>query len=630
MAISYYPISDIQIHSVLTLYGKYNIPVYTVAQLQSTADLEAYRAAGYNNYWYYGQIGSDAPANLVRGDYTAIMADILNGINDTPYGTTNKNVVTTIIDTQIPWGENTGALLYEVTQRKDLVSFDYKCSTRYPYRSDSEFISASGGKTTGGVDPSPLFGTPGNSNGILFITFIEDGIRYYARIPMIIKIINLESQSYPIQLMGHNTNQQSNPISFFGMRAGYPVTLDAIASGTATDTPVPVNPYEPIDPSGPGGGGGTFDFESDPVPLPSLPSISSADTGFTRIFNPTLAQVRALANYMWTDESFFSTAWNRVKQVFENPMSAIIAFNLVPVPVPDGGNVPFKLMYIDTGVTMNTAANQFVDVDCGTLEVEKVYGSALDYSPYTKVSCFLPFVGTVTLSTDDIMGHTLQVKYRVDICSGACVAVILVDGTVMYQFTGHCAINIPMNSADFSSYISALTAAAKIALGAASGAGLIGAAADVPEVTQTTGQTTIRTTARNPETGRQIVTSTQTIENQSEESTTKASHDGLVPANVANTVGSVMGSKPHIERSGSFTGNSGYLGVRRPYLIIERPNLCMPANYQALNGFPSMMTLSLSSCKGFTRVQQVKLTNCTATNPEQAEILEFLKAGVYL
>lgn len=396
------------------------------------------------------------------------------------------------------------------------------------------------------------------------------------------------------------------------------------------DPDSPTNPYLPIIPSGPSEGEGTFDFDSDPVPLPPIPTLSSSNTGFTRIFNPTLSQVQALANYLWTDESFFKTVWNQIKQVFDNPISAIIAFNLVPVAVPDAGNVEFKLMYIPTGVTMNVAASQFVDVDCGTLTVERVYGSALDYSPYTKISCFLPFVGTVTLNTDEVMNRTLQVKYRVDICSGACVAIILVDGTVMYQFTGHCAINIPMNGADFSTYVSALTAAAKIGLGAATGAGLIGAAAGVPEVTQTTSQTSTRKTERNPETGRQITSWTKDVQRNVEETVTKASHDGLTPANVANTVGSVMGSKPYIERSGSFTGNSGYLGVRRPYLIIERPNLCMPANFQSLNGFPAMMTLPLSSCKGFTRVQQVQLTKCTATNPEQAEILEFLKAGVYL
>lgn len=423
--------------------------------------------------------------------------------------------------------------------------------------------------------------------------------------------------------------------SFLKIEKPNTTQLNAIISMFTSDTepvdpPRPVNPYDPIDPSGPGGGDGTFDFDSDPVPLPPIPTLSSSNTGFTRIFNPTLSQVKQLANYLWTDESFLKTVWNQIKQVFDNPISAIIAFNLVPVSVPDAGNVEFKLMYIPTGVTMNVAASQFVDVDCGTLTVERVYGSALDYSPYTKISCFLPFVGTVTLNTDEVMNRTLQVKYRVDICSGACVAVILVDGTVMYQFTGHCAINIPMNGADFSTYVSALTAAAKIGLGAATGAGLIGAAAGVPEVTQTTSQTSTRKTERNPETGRQITSWTKDVQRNVEETVTKASHDGLTPANVANTVGSVMGSKPYIERSGSFTGNSGYLGVRRPYLIIERPNLCMPANFQSLNGFPAMMTLPLSSCKGFTRVQQVQLTKCTATNPEQAEILEFLKAGVYL
>lgn len=406
--------------------------------------------------------------------------------------------------------------------------------------------------------------------------------------------------------------------------------------------PPPDNPYEPGGPSGPTDPDlppGTFDDESDPIPDSPLPSLSAANTGFTRIYNPTLSQVQTLARYLWTDESVIQTIWNHIKQFFENPMEAIIGFNLVPVPVPDGGTENFALMYIDTGVSMTVAANQFVDLDCGTVELKRYYGSALDQSPYTKVSCFLPYIGTVNLNTDEVMGTTLQVKYRVDIVSGSCVAKIFVDGNCLYQYSGHCAITIPISSADFSSYVSAAISVGKLAAAAITAGAGAAMAAGVAEASQQTNQvvttTQVTNTARNPSTGRQITTGTtttvQTRESPADQSSTQASFSGLSPQNVANTVGTIMSSKPHIEHSGSFSGNSGYLGVRRPFLIIERPNMCMPANYQALNGFPAMITMELSTCKGFTRVQQVQLTGMgRATNPEQAEILELLKSGVIL
>lgn len=408
------------------------------------------------------------------------------------------------------------------------------------------------------------------------------------------------------------------------------------------DANIPDNPYEPGGPSGPTDPAlppGTFDDESDTIPDSPLPTLSAANTGFTRIYNPTLSQVQSLARYLWTDESVIETIWNHIKQFFENPMEAIIGFNLVPVPVPDGGTENFALMYIDTGVSMTVAANQFVDLDCGTVELKRYYGSALDQSPYTKVSCFLPYIGTVNLNTDEVMGTTLQVKYRVDIVSGSCVAKIFVDGNCLYQYSGHCAITIPISSADFSSYVSAAISVGKLAAAAITAGAGAAMAAGVTDASQQTNQvvttTQVTNTSRNPSTGRQITTGTtttvQTRESPADQSSTQASFSGLSPQNVSNTVGTIMSSKPHIEHSGSFSGNSGYLGVRRPFLIIERPNMCMPANYQALNGFPAMITMELSTCKGFTRVQQVQLTGMgRATNPEQAEIMELLKSGVVL
>lgn len=455
---------------------------------------------------------------------------------------------------------------------------------------------------------SPCFGYDGtvesltNPNNYKYVSVGETSDEYYY-------LNQITSESF-------TTSQQNQLANFF---------TQLFSEYTNPDYSTPNNPYEPLDPSGPGGGSGTFDGDSDTIAIPSLPTLSSADTGFTRIYNPTLSQVQDLAQYLWTEESVIETIWNHIKQFFENPMEAMIGFNLVPVPVPDGGTETLKILYIDTGVTMNTAASQFVDVDCGSLTIGEYYGSALDYSPYTKVSCFLPFIGTVTLNVDEVMGRTLSITYRVDICSGSCVAYITVDGNAIYQYSGHCAINIPFSAADFSSYVSAMMSVAKLA-GAGIVSGAAGVAAEAGEIaaTQETGNTSTSTKSG----GKDIESGVDIPQNES--TNTKASFDGISANVVINTVAQVMGSKPYIEHSGSFSGNSGYLGVRRPFVIIERPRACMPLTYQSLNGYPCMMSLSLGDCSGFTRVQQVRLSGCKATNPEQAEILKLLKGGVVL
>ena len=392
----------------------------------------------------------------------------------------------------------------------------------------------------------------------------------------------------------------------------------------------PIDPYGPGGHSTTGGGGGTFDLDSDVIGLPPLPTLSFAATGFTRIYNPTLAQLNSLANYLWTDQTFLDTVINHLKQLLENPMDAVISLSLLPCSIPNGSPEAVKVMYINTGVSMAPATTQFVDVDCGTYTIEEFYGSALDYNPYTKVHCYLPYIGQVTLDTDEVMGKTLNVVYRIDIVTGMCAAMILVDQNVLYQFSGHCAINMPINSADFSGYIGAAMTAGKMVAGVVAGAAgapalaaeLIGA----PAPHSSTSETTEKITERNPKTGRQITAGTST--RTTTRNTPGASFGELSRKAAANTVGAVMGSKLTVEHAGGFTGNSGYLAVRRPYLIIERPRMCNPEEYGKYNGRPSMIYMNLGGCEGYTEVQSIQFENIPATNPELAELSELLKSGV--
>lgn len=396
------------------------------------------------------------------------------------------------------------------------------------------------------------------------------------------------------------------------------------------------DPYSGGGTSEPGGGGGSFDNTSDQIDDSTTPVFSFAGSGFCRIYNPNLSQLQNLANYLWTDTNFLQTIVNHAKQLLEDPIEAIISLAMLPVAIPQGASENVKVLFISTGVSMPPATTQYVEVDCGTYTLEEYYGSALDYNPYTQVDLFLPFIGQVSLNTDEVMGHTIGVKYRVDIVSGLCVAKVFVDNDCMYQFSGNCAIFMPLNSADFSSYLSAAITAATALVSAGSGAAAGAAAAGAEAVAEPA----VQTGGNLLTSGESLVTPQMALQYRVEESvrpmyspsgsegSPSASFGEMERKFINNSAAAVMGSKISFEHASHLAGNSGILGVRRPYLIINRPDMCNPEKYGKYNGRPCMMYLYLGNLTGYTEIQEIQLTGFTATNPELAEISKMLKGGV--
>lgn len=99
---------------------------------------------------------------------------------------------------------------------------------------------------------------------------------------------------------------------------------DAIEDYDPEVKPLPDDdPYEPGGEAGEDGAGGDFDDTSEPIDIPSLPSLSAADTGFITLFNPSLAQLQQLAAYMWTGA--FDV--NAFKKIFADPMDCILGLS---------------------------------------------------------------------------------------------------------------------------------------------------------------------------------------------------------------------------------------------------------------------------------------------------------------
>lgn len=345
----------------------------------------------------------------------------------------------------------------------------------------------------------------------------------------------------------------------------------------------PVDPNDDSDPMDEGGnsdsdekigGDGTFDFTSDTITPPNLPTLTATESGFVKIYNPTQSQLKEISNYCWSD----SVIVNALQALFGSPINGIISIHTIPSNIPNAVMENFSIAGIaTTSIMVNMPTSQYVTVDCGNVDIENFTGTFLDYSPHTKCSIYLPYLGYRDISVDEIMGKTLNVKYIIDIVNGSFVCFIQANGSLITQYNGNCAMTIPLTSVDYTSFFTnTVSMASTIAGGYASG---------------------------NP---------------------TGSVLQGMMSA------GQVMASKPDISKSGNFGGSTGIMGYQKPYLIITTPTQNKPSQQKEMYGYPCNMSKTLKSLKGYTKVSEIKLENIQGTDEEKREIMALLKGGVFL
>ena len=326
-----------------------------------------------------------------------------------------------------------------------------------------------------------------------------------------------------------------------------------------------------IDTSTEGGGDGDYDDNSsDTIGLPDLTALnqnSISNTKFLTCYKMTPSQLSKLGDELWSENIF-----TQISNTVLKPTDFIVNLSLLPVDVGGVTKLIKAGKILLNGAEGTLISQQFIRVDCGTLEVKKKWGGAIDYQ--TDVSIFLPFIGEQSLNANEIMGATLNVIYTVDILSGSCIASIRVINdnldAILYQFTGNMASNYPITSADYSAVFSATL---QVAIGE-----------------------------------------------------TNLGNSGGVLSMVSATSNLLRG--PEVKRTGSLSSSAGFMGIKKPYLILSRPIQSLPSEYNTFRGYVSNITLALSECSGYTKVAEIHLENIPATSAELDELDALLKAGV--
>lgn len=346
--------------------------------------------------------------------------------------------------------------------------------------------------------------------------------------------------------------------------------------------PDPVNPSPPTPPEG--------DIEP-PVP-PIIPLPFSSTTGLISVYHPSQSQLLAFANWLWV-------TWQdaTIDKIWNNPFDGVITlFELYCTPT-DVGTKNIRSGFLDSGVN-SPIISRYTEINCGSIGVPEYFGNYLDYAPYSKCHMYLPFIGIVELNVDDIVGHGVNVTYKIDEYNGSCIALVTVAksttvngdsvdyNNIMYQFSGNCAVELPLSGGSQAAIRAGMIEAAAWGIGSVIGGVMSGNAL------------------------------------------------GDIGANLAygaaSAVHSVVSAKSSVQHSGSFGSSYGAMGCKKPFIIVTRPKQIQVPNYNELYGYQAHKMVRVGDCTGYLRCREVHVISPTASDEEKAQIEQLMKTGVYV
>lgn len=154
----------------------------------------------------------------------------------------------------------------------------------------------------------------------------------------------------------------------------------------------------------------------------------TSELAFVNVYNPTQKQLVDAANALFMN---FSTG-----QVVDTS-KYIVAIHKVFVPVSTNEALqPIKFGSYNTQVNSKVVNLRTARVSCGKVTVPELHHNALDYSPYTTVRIWLPFLGFFDLSIDELSNKEVELTYTIDLVNGKALAEISNDDGVIYRFVG--------------------------------------------------------------------------------------------------------------------------------------------------------------------------------------------------
>ena len=213
-----------------------------------------------------------------------------------------------------------------------------------------------------------------------------------------------------------------------------------------------------FNPSGGGGSGGDED-NKDPINTTGAPYAAGLCNYYAMTAGSPLLDHISEALGTWDIE-------NTHKDLYRN----LISCKLIkpPAPIPTSGSAPFtiygvKPQYGGADISLPVVSGN-PSATFGPYSVPRKFGDFRDYSPYTRVSIYLPYCGWCDLPSH-VVGNQVSVKYFTDIIAATCKAVVFCGENIIAEAAGVIGLDIPFAADNVGAKMQAVTAGMIAALG---------------------------------------------------------------------------------------------------------------------------------------------------------------------
>ena len=387
----------------------------------------------------------------------------------------------------------------------------------------------------------------------------------------------------PSMMIDVYDNVSAGIVAFGGGVTGISAFETDICSSDGT-TPEEYEPSTepPFEPSEPGPYNPDPDDSSDEIPLPDDPDIGVTEVGFINVYAPSKLGLQNFGSEIFPNVGSATDivdALSKLATVLmnQNLIDYVIDCHVVPVLPLVSGIDYIRVGFRQTTIQAPVVRSDYVNVSCGSLNIPEFFGGFQDY--ITKGKIYLPFIGFVDTKPEFYQAGTISIDYKFNIIDGSFMAYIRstssksnLASSVIAQYGGNACMHFPLTGVNYANMIS----------------GVIGGAISMAS-------------AENP----------------------------AAVMGGASSISNAISRGGSVQQSNGYNSTSALLGVRKPYLMIERPVPAYPANYAHDNGYPSNITTLLTNVSGYTEIEDIDLSGIPLTEGELNELRSLLKEGVY-
>lgn len=343
-----------------------------------------------------------------------------------------------------------------------------------------------------------------------------------------------------------------------------------------------------------------FDNSSDIITIPNMPTIGVSNVGFINVYNTSQNALQNLGADLFPDftppptpepsEDLATTiamGFSNVVDNLSNLLNSYINSNLInyiidchclPVTPTTGESENIKIGFKQFNQIAQRITSDYVDFDCGTLNIKEYYGNFIDYVG-TRASLYLPFIGFVPIKNEYFQSGALTVKYRFNIIDGSFMCYVLATSsksnlkdTVIGTYSGNACVHIPITGVNYSNMVSGLVNSTTAIVSASKGVG------------------------------------------------------GVAVSSALNT----LSMKPEMQGNNSYNSTSSFIGIRYPYLLIEREVSNFSELYPNEYGLPLNVTKTISELTGYIEMDNNIHIEINCMNEEKEMLKELLTGGIII